>query len=84
MEFPFEKARRITAKEVAVYRQAIEAKLGGRRRSRGRPLKKEAERYHPVAIRLHPRVLEWARAEAKKRGLGYQTVINRYLLKFAA
>ena len=83
-EFPFNQARRITPKETESYRKAIEDKLVVKRRRRGRPLKNSAEKYRPVAIRLHPKVLEWAKTEGKKMGLGYQTVINRYLMKFAA
>jgi hypothetical protein len=29
---------------------------------------------------LHPLVVAWAKREAKKRGVGYQTVINDVLL----
>ena len=82
-EFPFEKARRRTAREVEAARKAIEAKLGTARPRRGRP-PKGAEKYTPVSIRLDPRVLAWAKREAKKRGLGYQTIINRVLLKASA
>ena len=79
--FPFERARRITPAEVRGYRKAIEAKLGKkRRRRRGRPPKTASAKYRPVAIRLHPLVVAWAKREAKKRGVGYQTVINEVLL----
>jgi uncharacterized protein (DUF4415 family) len=83
-EFPFHRARRITPGEVEMYRKAIEEKLGVRRPPRGRPLKKVSERSCAVSIRLDPRILKWARAEAKRRGLGYQTVINQALLKLVA
>jgi predicted DNA binding CopG/RHH family protein len=46
----------------------------------GRPPKKANEKYQAVHIRLHPQALAWAKAEAKKRGIGYQTVINETLL----
>lgn len=82
-EFPFEQARRLTAGEVEAGRTAIEKKLGGKRPRRGRPPKGE-EKSVPVAIRLHPRVIAWAKKEAKRRGLGYQTVINEALLKATA
>ncbi len=55
-------------------------KLGVKRAVRGRPAK-GAEKYQPVSIRLHPKVLNWARSEAKRRGVGYQTIINEILLK---
>lgn len=83
-EFPFEAARRVTAREVESARKAIAAKLGKERPRRGRPAKDEAERYRAVSIRLHPRVIEWAKKEARRRGVGYQTVINTVLLRASA
>ena len=82
-ELPFETARRLTAKEAEAARKAIERKLGKKRPRRGRP-PKGVEKYRPVSIRLHPSVLTWAKREAKRRGLGYQTVINEVLLKATA
>ena len=82
-EFPFEEARRVTRRELAAARKAIEAKTGMPRPPRGRPSKSEAEKYHAASIRLHPRVIAWARREARKRGVGYQTIINEVLLKKA-
>jgi uncharacterized protein (DUF4415 family) len=82
-EFPFEKARRITGREVAAASKAIEAKSGIARPSRGRPLKPDLDKYQPTSIRLHPKALAWARKEARKRGVGYQTVINEVLLEKA-
>jgi len=83
--FPFERARRITPDEVKRYRKAIETKLGKKRAPRrGRPPKAASAKYLPVAIRLHPLVVAWAKREAKKRGVGYQTVINDVLLASVA
>ena len=82
--FDFSKARRITPKEVAENRKAIESKLGIKLPPRGRPPKQSHERYKPVSLRLHPAALAWAKLEAKRRGIGYQTVINEALLKLAA
>jgi uncharacterized protein (DUF4415 family) len=82
-EFPFERARRRTAREAESARKAIERKLGKKRPKRGRPPKRVGK-YQPVSIRLHPSVVAWAKREAKKRGLGYQTVINEVLLKATA
>ena len=62
-EFPFDKARRITAKETESARKAIEAKTGKERPKRGRPQKQAAEKYRAVSIRLHPKVLVWAKKE---------------------
>jgi len=81
-EFPFEHARRVTAEEVAAARSAIASKLGKRRPRRGRP-PKGADKYTPLSIRLHPKVIAWAKREARRRGVGYQTVINEALLKVA-
>ena len=75
-EFPFEKARRITAKEVRQARKAIEKKRGEKRRSRGRPPKPPIEKYQFISIRLHPLIIAWAKKESKRRSVGYQTLIN--------
>ena len=75
--------RRITPEETEMFRKAIEKKLGVKRPSRGRP-EKTVDKYTPISIRLHPKVLQWAKREAKRRGVGYQTVINDVLLKVAA
>ena len=82
-EFPFEAARRVSAREVEAARKAIEHKLGKKRPRRGRP-PKGTNKFKPVSIRLHPSVIAWAKREAKKRGLGYQTVINEVLMKATA
>jgi uncharacterized protein (DUF4415 family) len=81
--FPFEKARRITPEEVSSAKKAIESFSGKKRKLRGRPQKGE-NKFKPISIRLHPVVIEWAKKEAKRRGVGYQTVINEELLKIAA
>lgn len=82
-EFPFNRARRVTTREVASARQAIARAIGGPRAKRGRPPKPAEERYRAVSIRLHPKVLGWARRVAGKRGVGYQTVINETLYRSA-
>jgi uncharacterized protein (DUF4415 family) len=43
------------------------------------PLGAEARRL--IAIRIDPRVLDAVRREAKRRGLGYQSLINDLLAK---
>lgn len=83
-EFHFEKSRRVTPRETEAFRKAIEEKLGVERLKRGRPPKSSAERFEPISIRLHPLALAWAKKEAKRRGVGYQTVINEILLEKAA
>jgi uncharacterized protein (DUF4415 family) len=79
-DFPFERARRISAGEVRAARRAIQRKTGQVRAARGRPAKPDDEKFIPTSIRLHPVVLQWAKREAKKQGCGYQTVINEVLL----
>lgn len=84
-EFPFERARRITAKEVKEYRKAIEKKIGIKRPIRlGRPPKKAEDKFKPVYIRINPEVLKKIKIKAKKRSLPYQTLINEILKKYAA
>lgn len=78
--FPFEKARRISSAEVKSARRAIAAKTGKKRPPRGRPSKSEEQKFVPTSIRLHPKVVEWAKKEAKRKGVGYQTIINEILL----
>lgn len=80
-EFPFDKARKVTKKETEAAKKAIEKKTGKKRKTRGRPIKDSKEKYVPTSIRLHPKILTWAKKEAKKRGVGYQTIINEILLK---
>lgn len=82
--FPFEKARRITTAEVNAARAAIERITGKKRPLRGRPPKEKSEKYRVISIRLHPRIVHWAKGEAKRKGLGYQTIINQVLLKRVA
>lgn len=82
--FPFEKARRVTPRETDAFRKAIEEKLGVKRAKRGRPPKARDEKFEPISIRLHPVAIAWAKKEAKKRGVGYQTIINEILLEKAA
>ena len=83
-EFRFENARRIRPEETQKFRKAISDKLGEERKSRGRPPKDADTKFSPISIRLHPIALSWAKKEAKKRGVGYQTIINEILLKKAA
>lgn len=55
--------------------------LGRKPKKMGRPPKNEADKYKATYIRFHPKVVAWAKAEAKKRGVGYQSVINEALLE---
>ncbi len=76
--------RRVTPEEHAMFRQAYINTFGREPPPRGRPAKEPEEKYKPISIRLHPSILEWAKREAKKRGVGYQTIINEVLMKAAA
>ena len=80
-DFPFDKARRVSAKEVVQAREAIKQKNRTVRPARGRPEKPAGEKYRRTSIRLHPKAIAWAKREGKKRGVGYQTVINEVLLE---
>lgn len=79
--FDFSKARRFSETEREAIRLGIERKLGVPIPKRGRPTKPHHEKFKHVSIRLHPKALAWAKAEAKRRGVGYQTVINDTLLR---
>jgi uncharacterized protein (DUF4415 family) len=46
----------------------------------GRPPKKKEDKYRPTYIAFHPKIIEWARGEAERRGIGYQSLINEVLL----
>ena len=80
-QFPFNQSRRITRKEVDTARKAIEQKTGEKRKGRGRPKKPSKDKYVPISIRLHPKVLAWAKKQAKEKKIGYQNIINDVLLK---
>ncbi len=83
VEFPFAKARKITPEEVMAAEKAIKEQFGIDASRVGRPPKNETEKYQAISIRLHPQVIAWAKAEAKKQGVGYQTIINEALLKIS-
>ncbi|MFM2432973.1 MAG: hypothetical protein RLZZ511_4187 [Cyanobacteriota bacterium] len=82
-EFSFAVARQITPEEVAAAKAAVKAQFGIEPGKRGRPPKPGELKYEAVSIRLNPQVLQWAKAEGERRGVGYQTVINEELLRLA-
>jgi uncharacterized protein (DUF4415 family) len=59
--------------------EASPAKLRAMRRVGRPPLGTEGRRL--IAIRIDPQVLDAVRREAKRRGLGYQSLINDLLAK---
>src|SRR5579864_2424380 len=79
----FKRARRSTPAELAMFRQAYINTFGHPPPKRGPLRKHPSEKYVPTYIKLHPKIIEWARREGKRRGLGYQTVINQELLRRA-
>ena len=83
VEFPFERGRKVHPVERRRFRKAYENTFGEKPPRRGRPPKK-TDKYMGIYIRLHPKALSWARAQAARRGIGYQTVINESLLRLAA
>jgi uncharacterized protein (DUF4415 family) len=84
IEFPFINSRRISELEVIAAEQAIQRQFGINYTQRGRPKKSDTEKYKPISIRLHPQVIAWAKSEAEKKGVGYQTIINEALLKLSS
>jgi uncharacterized protein (DUF4415 family) len=80
-EFPFERAKRVNPEETKLFREALSKQFCKTLRQRGRATKDEEGKYDPISIRLHPKVLAWAKEEAQKRGIVYQTAINEVLLE---
>ena len=83
IKFDFSRARRVTLAEHRMFRNAFENTFGIKPPDRGRPPKGKLK-YQGIYIRIHPKAIQWARAQAKKSGKGYQTVINETLLRHAA
>ncbi len=79
----FSRARRSNPDERKRFRAAYVQTFGHPPPKRGPVHKLASERYIPTYIKLHPKVIEWAKSEAKRRGIGYQTVINQSLLNHA-
>ena len=80
-EFPFDRARKARFSETRLFRKAYEATFQEKPPRRGRPRKPPAQKYRDIHIKVHPLALLWARNQARKRGVGYQTVINEVLLE---
>lgn len=76
--------RRVTPEEHARFRQAYINTFGKEPPGRGRPAKPLHHKYRDIHLKLHPKALTWAQTEAKRRGIGYQTLINEILLHHAA
>jgi uncharacterized protein (DUF4415 family) len=74
---PTARARRIDFSDIP---EASTKQLRSMRRVGRPPIGDAARRL--IAIRLDPRVLEQFRREAKRRHLGYQTLINEVLASY--
>ena len=83
-EFPFAKARRISESEVIAAEQAIKQQFGINFTQRKALIKNETETYQSISIQLHPKIITWAKAEAEKKGVEYQAIINEVLLNAIA
>ena len=83
-EFPFGEARRISESEVIAAEQAIKQQFGINFTQRKALIKNETENYQSISIQLHPKIITWAKAEAKKKGVEYQAIINEVLLNAIA
>jgi hypothetical protein len=78
------RGHRVTPKQHEKYSKALDMQFGLDRPRLGRRPGNPADRYIPTYIKLHPRVVTWAKARAKRLGIGYQTIINQTLLQRAA
>lgn len=76
---PTQENHNLTSTDRISESQGDVAKVAASKR-RGRPPKSEEEKYRSTHILFHPKIIEWARSEAEKRGIGYQSVINEVLL----
>ena len=79
-EFPFANARKISELEVIAAEQAINQQFGIDFTQREALIKNGIENYPSISIQLHPQIITWAKAEAEKKGVEYQAIINEVLL----
>jgi predicted DNA binding CopG/RHH family protein len=80
----FKHGRRLTSQERATFGKAYRNTFHKEPPHFGRPFKYMEAKLVPVSIRLHPTILTWAREQAHKEHIGYQSFLNRLLLKLAA
>ena len=78
--FPFERARRVTPQENQEFRKAISEQFGIELRNRDFSSKNE-DNYELITLKIHPKILAWAKEESQKKGINYQIVINEFLLE---
>ena len=80
----FKHGRRLTPHERATFAKAYRNTFKEEPPHFGRPFKYMDAKLVPVSIRLHPTILAWAREQAHKKHMGYQSFLNRLLLRLAA
>jgi len=81
----WKRARRVTPEEHEQFCKALENTFHRPFPPRlGRPPKAPHEKYRDIHLKLHPKAFHWAQGEAKRGGIGYQTIINEILLRHAA
>ncbi len=78
---PWHLARRVSAREHRLYKAAAERKLGAKLPRGGG--KAEPSR-QVVSLRLDRKIIAWAKKEARRRHVPYQTIINESLLRLTA
>ena len=74
-EFLFDRAHRVTSAEHQHFKTPLAQQLGTQPDATAAP-----EAPYP-SLQLHPKILVWAKAEAQKRSIDYQAVINEVLLR---
>lgn len=83
-EHDFRQGKHLTPQERATFGNAYRNTFHKEPPHFGRPYKYMDAKLVPVSIRLHPTILTWAREQAHKKHMGYQSFINQLLLRLAA
>ena len=74
------KSKKSYTEENQKFRTAISEQFGVKLRKREKTIEIEEE-YALISLKIHLKVLIWAKEEAHKKGIDYQTVINEFLLE---
>jgi len=80
----FKRGRKLTPQERTKFAKAYRNTFHKEPPRSGRPFKYADAKLVSISIRLHPAVLLWAKREASKKHVGYQSFLNNYLLRLAA
>jgi hypothetical protein len=78
-EFPFANARRITPEEISQAKIAIKEQFGEKY-----AIRKSHPDYEIVSLKLDAKIINWAKQEAEKQGINYESIINNELLKLCS